>query len=147
MHGNVGYEGVYSVVCQTTNAHCNHANAPNVTASLEGHSSTVYSVAFDGIGGTLASGSDDHTVKVWDVATGECLRTLEGAGGRVLACAGGTLASGSADQTVKVWDAATGECLRTLEGHSDPVWSVAFDPSGGTLASGSWDQTVKVWVV
>eukprot|EP01052_Picozoa_sp_SAG31_P003124 SAG31_NODE_117_length_24022_cov_6.878067_8_plen_135_part_00 len=78
----------------------------------------------------------------WDVASGECLRTLEGHNSRVYSVAfdasGGTLASGSGDHTVKLWDVASGECLRTLEGHNNYVKSVAFDASGGTLACGSW---------
>eukprot|EP01050_Picozoa_sp_SAG11_P000999 SAG11_NODE_39_length_21630_cov_11.188658_18_plen_2153_part_00 len=119
--------------------------------TLEGHSDSVSSVAFDASGGTLASGSWDQTVKLWDVASGECLRTLEGHSSYVNSVAfdasGGTLASGSNDRTVKLWDVASTECLRTLEGHSDDVLSVAFDASGGKLASGSWDQTVKLWDV
>eukprot|EP01052_Picozoa_sp_SAG31_P050531 SAG31_NODE_11572_length_1016_cov_4.076336_1_plen_207_part_01 len=83
-----------------------------------GHNGSVNSVAFDPSGGTLASGSADHTVKLWDVASGECLRTLEGHSNDVKSVAfdasGGTLASGSADATVKLWDVASGECLRTL---------------------------------
>eukprot|EP01051_Picozoa_sp_SAG22_P037261 SAG22_NODE_18498_length_286_cov_0.844920_1_plen_75_part_01 len=75
-------------------------------------------MAFDASGGTLASGSWDYTVKLWDVASGECLRTLEGHSDVVNSVAfdasGGTLASGSRDQTVKLWDVASGECLRTL---------------------------------
>ena len=65
-------------------------------------------MAFDASGGTLASGSDDQTVKLWDVASGECLRTLEGHSNYVYSVAfdvsGGTLASGSDDRTVKLWD-------------------------------------------
>ncbi|OHW95967.1 vegetative incompatibility protein het-e-1 [Colletotrichum incanum] len=44
--------------------------------TLEGHSDSVNSVAFSGDGMQLASASDDRTVKVWDAATGQCLRTL-----------------------------------------------------------------------
>eukprot|EP01052_Picozoa_sp_SAG31_P015139 SAG31_NODE_964_length_10697_cov_6.821004_6_plen_1479_part_01 len=45
-----------------------------VLHTLEGHNDRVRSVAFDASGGTLASGSNDQTVKLWDVASGECLR-------------------------------------------------------------------------
>ena len=46
--------------------------------TLEGHKDAVMSVAFDPQGGTLASGSDDKTVKLWEVRSGKLLRTLEG---------------------------------------------------------------------
>ena len=68
----------------------------------------------------IVSGSEDSTVKVWDAATGSCVRTLEGHGGWVNSVAvspdGQRIVSGSGDRTVKVWDAETGSCVRTLEG-------------------------------
>ena len=117
--------------------------------TLEGHQDAVKSVAFDPQGGTLASGSEDNTVKLWEARSGKLLRTLEGHQNTVWSVAfdpqGGTLASGSEDNTVKLWEARSGKLLRTLEGHQDAVFSVAFDPQGGTLASGSGDNTVKLW--
>src|SRR5271165_4292311 len=109
----------------------------------------VSSVAWSPDGKTLASGSDDHTVKLWEVATAKLLSTLEGHAGSVLSVAwspdGKTLASGSGDNTVKLWDTATGKLLSTLKGHTDVVESVAWSPDGKTLASGSGDHTVKLW--
>jgi small GTP-binding protein len=116
--------------------------------TLEGHQDAVTSVAFDPQGETLASGSSDNTVKLWEAASGKLLRTLEGHRDRVYSVAfdpqGETLASGSSDNTVKLWEARSGKLLRMLEGHQDRVWSVAFDPQGETLASGSSDDTVKL---
>ena len=60
-------------------------------------------------GGRLASGSSDKTIKVWELATGACVATLEGHEDTVFSLAvleGGRLASGSFDQTVNVWDSA-----------------------------------------
>ena len=77
-------------------------------------------------------------VKVWDVATGENIATLEG----IRVCqhycvfARWTLASGSDDLTVKVWDVATGENIATLEEHWSEVSSVVFSPDGKILAFG-----------
>jgi small GTP-binding protein len=119
--------------------------------TLEGHQDVVLSVAFDPQGETLASGSRDNTVKLWEARSGKLLRTLEGHQSPVHSVAfdpqGEMLASGSQDNTVKLWDTRSGKLLRTLQGHQDQVVSVAFDPQGGTLASGSADKTVKLWDV
>ncbi|MDB9311236.1 hypothetical protein PN471_21915, partial [Aphanizomenon sp. CS-733/32] len=86
---------------------------------LEGHSSLVRSVAWSGDSLTLASGSDDKTVKLWDVQTGDCVRTLEGHSSLVNSVAWSgdslTLASGSDDKTVKLWDVQSGECIATFD--------------------------------
>ena len=115
----------------------------------KGHTDWVSSVAFAPDGKTLASGSGDYTIKLWDTRSGETLRTLEGHTRGVSSVAfapdGNTLASSSRDRTIKLWDARSGELLRTLEGHTDHVWSVAFAPDGNTLASSSRDKTVKLW--
>jgi WD40 repeat protein len=99
----------------------------------------------------LASASIDNTIKLWDVATGRELRTLNGHKDGVISVAfspdGATVASGGMDNTVKLWDVATGRELGTLNGHSDMVWSVAFSPDGRTLASGSQDGTIKFWAI
>ncbi|KAI3014419.1 hypothetical protein CBS147347_11487 [Aspergillus niger] len=94
-------------------------------------------------------GSDDHTIKLWDPATGVEQRTLTSHSDSVLSVAfspdGRMLASGSYNHTLKLWDTATGIEQYTLIGHSHLVRSVAFSPDGYTLASGSWDNTIKLW--
>ena len=75
--------------------------------TLQGHSSSVYALAVlpDG---TLASGSNDNSIKLWDVGTGQCVRTLQGHSDGVNALAvlpDGMLASGSDDKSIKLWDA------------------------------------------
>ncbi|MEH2243681.1 hypothetical protein [Nostoc sp.] len=76
--------------------------------TLEGHSSSVYSVGFSPDGKTLASGSNDKTIKLWDVSTGKAIKTLTGHSSTVLSVGfspdGKTLASGSNDKTVILWD-------------------------------------------
>ncbi len=118
---------------------------------LEDHTGAVSSVALSSDGKTLASGSYDNTIKLWDVATGKLLQTLSGHSSWVLSVAwssdGKTLASGSDDNTIKLWDVATGKLLQTLSGHSSSVYSVAWSSDGKTLASGSYDNTIKLWDV
>ncbi|MBD2459261.1 ribosome assembly protein 4 [Nostoc sp. FACHB-87] len=124
--------------------------------TLEGHSSSVWSVSFSPDGKTLASGSGDNTIKLWDISTGKLLKTLSGHSSSVYSVSfspdGKTLASGSDDNTIKLWDVSTGKFLKTLpseryakSGHSSSVWSVSFSPDGQTLASGSTDNTIKLW--
>jgi hypothetical protein len=123
-----------------------------VLRTLTGHAGPVYSVAsvaWSPDGRYLASGSRDDTVRVWDAANGQLLRTLAGHTDWVRSVAwspdGRFLASGSDDRTVRVWDAADGRLLRTLEGHTSKVWSVAWSPDGRYLASGSTDDTIRIW--
>jgi F-box/WD-40 domain protein MET30 len=93
----------------------------------------------------LATGSYDTTIKIWDIETGECLRTLRGhtCGIRTLQFDNTKLISGSLDKTIKVWNWRTGECISTYQGHTAGIISVHFE--GNILASGSIDKLVKIW--
>jgi hypothetical protein len=109
----------------------------------------VRSVGFSPDGKTLASGSADGTVKLWEVETGKEIPAQIKHESLVLSVAfspnGKTLASGSFDGIVKLWDTQTGEAKYTLRGHNDYVISLAFSPNGKILASGSNDTTVRLW--
>ena len=102
-------------------------------------------------GQILASGSDDHKVRLWDAHSGKCLKALYGHTSRVWSVAfsldGKILASGSDDQTVRLWDVSTGQCLHVLPGHTNWIRTIAFHPNGQILASGSDDQRIRLWEV
>jgi WD40 repeat protein len=125
--------------------------SPHLTIFLRGHTNWVRNLAFSPDGQTLASGSADGTIILWDAATGQPIgQPLTGHTAEVRSVAfspdGQTLASGSADQTIILWDVTTGQSIgQPLTGHDFDVNSVAFSPDGQTLASGSRDNTVILW--
>ena len=89
--------------------------------TLAGHTGRVRSVAFSPDGRRLASGSEDQTVGLWDVSTGQRLHNWPAHSDVVQAVAfspdGATVASASDDGTLKLWAVPGGTCLTTL--HSD----------------------------
>ena len=116
----------------------------------KGYSNSVNSVVISLDGKTMVSGSDDNTIKIWDMQSGECLNTLEGHSRSISSLAisidGKTVVSGSYDKTIKIWDMQSGESLHTLTGHSYDIGSLAISPDGKTIVSGgSWDNTIKIW--
>ena len=87
--------------------------------------------------GRLASGSDDNTIRLWDVASGAETARLEGHSiGSLCVLPDGRLASGSEDSTIRLWDVTSGAETARLEGHSDWVTALCVLPDG-RLASGS----------
>jgi len=130
--------------------------------TLQGHRLPVTSVAFHPIFSSLASASEDSTIKIWDWELGELERTLKGHTKAVLDVdfggpRGGTLlASCSSDLTIRLWDPSDEyKNIRTLPGHDHSISSVRFIPSGAagaplsgnTLVSASRDKTLRIWDV
>ncbi|KAL6046874.1 Vegetative incompatibility protein HET-E-1 [Balamuthia mandrillaris] len=93
----------------------------------------------------VVTGSNDRTVKVVDLQSGELVHTLEGhtAEVRAIDFDETKLASGSRDRTVKIWDCNTGQCLLTMEEHTGPVKCIQM--TDNIVMSGSEDATMKMF--
>ncbi len=117
---------------------------------MAGHTAGINALAFAPDGKTLASASEDRTVKLWDSGTGKerCTLTGHAAGvdAVVFAPDGSRLATaGGADGTVRLWDTATGKQQVRIPVGARSVCAVAFYPHGQTLASGDSDGAVALW--
>ena len=115
---------------------------------LKGHGSWVNAIAFSPNGKTLATGSNDQKVRVWDSATGELKHVFHADDGLITSLAyspdGDILVTGSNQWKVRVWDAATFKLLAEVK-HDKLVRTVAFRPSDSMLATASEDATVRLW--
>jgi WD40 repeat protein len=137
------------------------ARTHETTARFSGHESAVFKAAFSPDSRCLASCSQDHTVRLWQI---DPLTAPPGKGeeGRVTRCQvlrghtdevyavafhpdGTRLATAGRDGAVWLWDLGRGEDVVRLPGHKSYVWSLAFNKDGTTLASGSGDTTVRLW--
>ena len=118
---------------------------------LRGHGDAVYAVCH--LGGTrCASGGEDGTARVWDAATGACLREFRHAGAVTALAplsngARDLLVTGCSDHAVRVWDAFGGEMECELHGHADGVTAltVARSATGAKIVSAAKDGTLCVW--
>ena len=124
------------------------ADSFGLAHTLAGHSDEVRSVAFSPDGQFLASGASDHTIRGWNVQTGEPVGALPGHMGGISSITfssdGKLLASGGFDKTIRVWKLPNGEPFHMLN-HLDWVFSVVFSPDGKNLISGGADKEIKVW--
>src|SRR5205085_110399 len=95
------------------------------------------------------SGSDDKTLRLWEVSSGKCLRTFEGHTDYVKSVSwspdGRYALSGSWDKTVRLWQVSRGMGLHLLAGHTGGVNSVSWNPDGRCALSGSRDKTLRLW--
>jgi WD40 repeat protein len=124
------------------------AQTHETSARFHGHENVVFKAAFSPDSARLASCSRDHTVRLWQIGSGDC-RVLPGHTDDIYAVAfhpdGTRLATAGRDGSVWLWDLARGEAVARLPRHRSFVWSLAFSPDGATLASGSGDSTVRLW--
>ena len=109
----------------------------------------VKAVAVTPDGRCAVSACADRNLRVWDLASGRCLRLLRGHTDSVDAVAvtpdGRRAVSGSEDNTLRVWDLASGASLRVLAGHANWVRAVAITRDGRWAVSGSYDNSLRLW--
>lgn len=127
--------------------------------TFTGNTDGITCLAFSPDGVTLASGSDDNTICLWDSHMRKQTGTLIGHNGPISCIAfspdGKTLATACApltsryidnpDKTIRLWDVTTGEHKATLSGHTGDILSVTFSPYGQIIASTSRDKTIRIW--
>lgn len=119
------------------------------TREFTEHKRSITTVCVSPNSKLLLSGSEDRTLKLWNLSTGELVQTFYGHTKAVTAAAfsisGKYILSGSGDETVRLWEVSSGRCLRSIAGHWAEVTSVCFAPNGLLIASASEDKTIKVW--
>ena len=122
---------------------------PACEQQLTGHQGWIYCVAVTPDGRRAVSGSQDRTVRVWDLSTGEQIHQLLGHQDTINSVAispdGLRAVSASSDETLRVWDLATGEQVRKLVGHQHYVLGVAITEDFTLAISAAIDQTLRVW--
>ncbi|WNZ22659.1 AAA family ATPase [Leptolyngbya sp. NK1-12] len=121
-------------------------------AVLEGHEGRVFTIAFSPDSQQLATGSEDQTVRLWDMTTGTCLDILSGHTKPVEAVAyspdGTLLASGSDDGTVRLWQRdrnGSAQLQVTLNPEVGRVLTIAFSADSTLLAIGGSNPVAVLW--
>lgn len=115
--------------------------------TLAGHKGGTRALAFFPDGKHLASGGDDHIIRIWDLER-HTSRAVEGHDGPVYALAispdGRRMVSAGADLVARLWDVSSGKVLALLEGHTASIRAVAFLPNDRALTA-SDDGTLRMW--
>lgn len=132
--------------------------------TFDSHIDEITALSFNGF--NLVSGSQDKTIRQWDLNNGKCIQTLDisfTTGGKpsrpvigstllsdndtpiieALQCYDAALATGTKDGIVRLWDMRSGRVVRTLEGHTHAITCLAFDSVN--LITGSLDNSIRIW--
>ena len=127
-------------------------------ATLVGHVGPVNALLFTVDSLSVASCSDDGSIRQWDVAANVSVGSdgaarpdrLRGHVVAAISCDGRLLATATADRrsnVIRLWDVTLGVCCGQLTGHSSSVGDMEFSPDGRLLASASEDRSARVWTM
>jgi WD40 repeat protein len=112
--------------------------------SMTGHGDVIDRVTFNPAGTKLASACVDHTIRLWDVASGRCLAVLTGHAGYISSVTfspdGQRLASGGQHRALFGWDATTGRKLYQVDAYDSTINSICFTPDADYLIVGGGDH-------
>lgn len=115
------------------------------------HNYDITCAEFSPDGDIIASLSTDkdNLVRIWNVESGELVKTLEGHENTVnqivFSPDGKQIISCSSDKTIRIWDVKSGKEQNRIEAHTRPIWSIDISKDGKTLISGSKSQNIKLW--
>ncbi|KAM3756323.1 hypothetical protein ACB098_02G103100 [Castanea mollissima] len=117
------------------------------THSLRGHTTDVHSICWDTNGDYLASASQE-SVRVWSLASGDCIHELSPSGNMYHSCvfhpSYSTLLVIGGYQSLELWNLAENKCM-TIAAHDCVIAALAQSPLTGMVASASHDKSVKIW--
>ena len=126
------------------------------SATMTGHSESVLSVNFSPHSRSLASGSGDTTVRIWDLNTQTRMHECKGHKNWVLCVCwspdAAVIASGDVDGLICLWEPEAGTHLGNMKGHKDSITSLCWEPAhlalpSRRMCSSSKDKSIKVWDV
>ena len=117
--------------------------------TLIGHTGKVTAIAVTPDGKQLVSGSNDNSLKIWDLETGKEKFSFIGHSDEITAVAitpdGNQIISSSRDGTVKVWSLKNRKNLLTIDSHQNSVNDITLTPDGKEIISGSSDKSIRIW--
>jgi len=120
-------------------------------SAVAGHTKPVNSVAFSPDGQFILSGSNDKSVKLWNVEKSRLVRTYRDSKGAVTSVTfspdGQHFLSGGTGKTLKLWQVKSKKPTREFKGHTDTITAVAFSQDGQFILSSGKDHTVKLWAL
>lgn len=117
---------------------------------LKGHRHSINALDFSPDGRVLISGSDDRTVRIWNMRDGSS-RILGNSSSFIRSIRFSPdrqhIAAGNTSGELFVWEPRSGHLVASLKGHYNSVESLVFMPNAQRLISGSWDKTLKCWEI